>query len=212
MEISKQLLFRNIHFLAIEQLAEEYKAKGYRVKKETKIGGFQADLIAEKGDEKIVFEVKAGRMTPAKKKHLAELADYINSLGNYKFKVVIATPPKEKNIQISGIEDIIFEHLLNKLPSELDELSTHTTVEAVSDLEIHDLKIHEKNSINILGHCIVDVRIQFGSDGDARRGDGHYQYESFPMEFDLYLSYNDKGKLFIGEEINLEVNTDSYYQ
>lgn len=212
MEINKQLLYRNLHFLAIEQLAEEYTEMGYKVEKGSKIGKFQTDLIAIKDDEKIVIEVKAGRMDISKKKELAKLADYINSLGGYKFKVVIATPPKEKNIQISEFEDMIFESLINDLPPELDELSTHTTIETVSDVEIHDLIIHRKNDINVIGQGVVEVRIQFGSDGDARRGDGHFQYESFPFDFDLYLSYGSDGKLNINENANIDVDTDSYYE
>lgn len=212
MEINKQLLYRNLHFLAIQQLAEEYTEKGYKVEKESKIGKFQADLIAIKNDEKIVIEVKAGRMDSSRKKQLAKLADYINSLGGYKFKVVIATPPKEKNIQISEFEDMIFDYLINDLPSELDELSTHTTIETVSDVEIHDLIIHRKNEINVIGQGVVEVRIQFGSDGDARRGDGHFQYESFPFDFDLYLSYRIDGKLSINEDANIDIDTDSYYE
>lgn len=211
MEINKNLIYRNLHFLAIEQLAEEYTEKGYKVEKDSKIGKFQADLIAIKDDEKIVIEVKAGRMDSSRKEQLAKLADHINSLGGYKFKVVIATPPKEKNIQISEFDDMIFDYLINELPDDLDELSTHTTIETVSDVEIHDLIIHRENDINVIGQGVVEVRLQFGSVGDARRGDGHFQYDSFSFDFDLYLSYGSEGKLKINEDASINVDTDSYY-
>lgn len=212
MEISKKLIYKNLHFLAIEQLADEYKAKGYQIEKEKQIGNYRADLVVTKDDEKIVFEVKAGRMTPERKEQLAKLADYINSLREYKFKIIIARSPKEKNIQIAGFEELFFNYLINDFPSELDELSTHTTIETVSDLEIHDLIVNSGNEINVIGQGVVEVRLQYGSDGDERRGDGHYQYESFPFEFDLNLSYNPQKKLIVNESSSINIDTDSFYK
>jgi len=212
MEISKQLIYKNLHFLAIEQIAEDYKAKGYVVEKEVSIGKYRADLLATKGDEKIIFEVKAGKLTSERKEQLAKLADYINSLGNYKFKVVVARQPQEKNIQISEFDDLLFDYLLNDLPSELDELSTHTTIETVYDIEIHHLLIHNNNEINVIGQGTIEVELQYGSDGDQTRGDGHIQSDSFPFDFDLYLSYDKKSKLYIKDDATITINTDSFYE
>jgi Holliday junction resolvase len=211
MEISKQLIYKNLYFLAIEQIAEEYKSKGYLIEKEKQIGKFHADILATKGEEKIVFEVKAGIMTPERKEELAKLADYVNSLGNYKFKVVIAREPKEKNIEIASFETLLFEYLINEMPSALDELSTHTTVEFVYDIEIHNLLIHNNNEINVIGQGTVEVQLQYGSDMDQHRGDGHIQSESFPFDFDLYLNYDDNQNLRI-KDGSVNVNTDSFYE
>ena len=56
--------------------------------------------------------------------------------------------------------------------------------------------------------------LQYGSDGDARRGDGHYQYESFPLDFDLCLSNDSQEKLVIDTAHNasIEIDTDSFYE
>lgn len=212
MEISKQLIYKNLHFLAIEQLAEDYKAKGYLVEKEKQLGKYRADLVVSKNDEKIVFEVKAGKMTPESKEQLAKLTDYVNSLDDYKFKIVIARSPKEKNIHIADFEELLFDYLIKDLPSELDEISTHTTIDTVYDIEIHDLIVYSGNEINVIGQGIVEVKLQYGSDGDTRRGDGHYQYESFPFDFDLYLSYNSQKKLIINENASIDIDTDSFYE
>ena len=212
MEISKQLIYKNLHFLAIEQLADEYKAKGYIVEKEKQLGKYRADLVVSKDGEKIVFEVKTGRMSPERKEQIAKFTDYVNSLGDYKFKIIIARSPKEKNIQIVEFEELFFDYLINDFPSELDELSTHTILETISDIVIHDLIVHNGNEINVIGEGIVEVRLQYGSDGDARRGDGFYQYESFPFDFDLYLSYDSQKKLIINESASIEINTDSFYK
>lgn len=213
MEISKQLIYKNLHFLAIEQLAEEYKAKGYLVEKEKRLGKYIADLVVSKDDEKIIFEIKAGRMTPERKEQLAKLIDFVNSLNDYKFKIIIARPPREKNIQIAEFKQLFLDYLISDFPSELDELSTHTTIETVSDIEIHDLIVHIENEINVIGQGVVEVRLQYGSDGDARRGDGLYQYDSFPIDFDLYLSYNSQKKLIINDDsVSIEIDTDSFYE
>lgn len=212
MEISKQLIYKNLHFLAIEQLAEEYKAKGFLVEKEKQLGNYRADLVVSKDKEKIVFEVKAGRMSPQRKEQLAKLTDYVNSLGDYKFKIIIARSPKEKNIQIAEFEELFFDYFKNDLPSELDELSTHTTIETISDIEIHELIVHSGNEIKVIGQGIIEVRLQYGSDGDERRGDGHYQYESFPFDFDLYLSYDSQEKLTINDTAFIVIDTDSFYE
>lgn len=211
MEISKQLIYKNLHFLAIEQIAEEYETKGYLIEKEKQIGKFHADLLATKGEEKIVFEVKAGILTPERKEQLAKLADYVNSLGNYKFKVVVAREPKEKNVEIVGFETLLFEFLIYDMPSELDELSTHTSIEMVYDIEIHDLIIHNDNEINVIGQGTVEVQLQYGSDGDQHRGDGHIQSETFPFDFDLYLNYDSNQKLTIRDG-SIDVDTDSFYE
>lgn len=212
MEINKQLIYKNLHFLAIEQLAEEYNTKGYLVEKEKKLGKYTADLVVSKDNEKIVFEVKTGKMTPKRKEQLIKLTDYVNSLGDYKFKIIIARSPKEKNIQIAEFEELFFDYLLSDLPSELDELSTHTTIESVSEIEIHDLNVNSGNKINVIGQGIVKVKLQYGSDGDGRRGDGLYQYESFTFDFELYLSYNSQMKLIINDNASIEIDTYSFYE
>lgn len=211
MEISKHLIYKNLHFLAIEQLAEEYKSLGYQVEKEKRIGNFVADLIVSKDDEKIVFEVKSRKMDSSQKEHLAKLADYINSLGEYKFKIIVASPPTEKTIDIVDFEQILYDYIIQDLPSELDMLSTHTFVEEISTIEIHNIILHENNEINVIGEGVVEVKLQFGSDGDQRRDDGHINYDSFPFTFDLYLSYSSENELYIKSENSLEIDTDSYY-
>jgi len=212
MEIDKRLLYRKLHILAIEQLKEEYSNKGYNVISDAKIGAFEADLFATKDEEKIIIEVKTGRMTPQRKKRLAEIADYVSTLDGYQFKVVVATPPREKIIEISGLDEVIYNAFANNLPSELDSLSTHTTIDSVMDVEVHNLLMHNGNQVNIMGQGVVEVGFRFGSSADERKGDGYSKYESFPFDFDFYLSYNEKGDMYISEVNTLEVNTDSYYE
>jgi Holliday junction resolvase len=210
MEINKKYLTKYLHDIAIEQIADDYAKRGYAVAKEEKLGKFNADIVARKGEEKIVIEIKSGKMTPDRKEKLASIADYVRGLGGYKFLVVIATPPKEKRLEIEGIESIITSYILNENLSELDSLSTHTTVDEVTDVDLDEIKI-VGNLIFVKGDGVVSVRLQFGSDGDQGRGDGHKTSDNFPFEFEITLEFSDDDKLRIIEVDKLEVDTSSYY-
>ncbi len=210
MEIKKKYLTKHLHDIAIEQIAEDYIQKGYSVEKETKLGEFQADLVVKKEDEQIVIEVKTGKLTPKRRKNISGLADYIRNLGGYKFKVVIATQPKEKILEIDGIETLLTNYVLYEFPDELDELSTHTRPDEVTDVDIDEMKI-SGTSIFVKGDGVISVELQFGSDGDQDKGDGFKTYDNFPFEFQITLEYNTENELEITEVDKIEVDTSSYY-
>lgn len=210
MEIKKKYLGKYLHDIAIEQIAEDYIQKGYQVNREERLGKFQADLVARKGEDQIVIEVKAGKMTPDRKQKIAGIADYVRSLGNYKFLVVIATPPKEKKLEIEDIETLISNYIHNDLPSDLDELSSHTRPDEVFDIDIDEINISGEN-IFVKGDGVVSVELQFGSDGDQDKGDGFKSYDNFPFDFEITLAYNSKKELEIIEVDKFDVDTSSYY-
>ncbi len=210
MEIKKKYLGKYLHDIAIEQIAEDYIQKGYQINKEERLGKFQADLVARKGEDQIVIEVKAGKMTPDRKQKIAGIADYVRSLANYKFLVVIATPPKEKKLEIEDIETLITNYIHNDLPSELDELSSHTRPDEVFDIDIDEINISGEN-IFVKGDGVVSVELQFGSDGDQDKGDGLKSYDNFPFNFEITLAYNSKKELEIIEVDKFDVDTSSYY-
>lgn len=210
MEIKRKYFARYLHDIAIEQIAAEYTEKGYKVSRETKLGKYQADLIAEKNNEKIVIEVKSGELSQKRKAELTELADYVRKQGNYKFLVAVATAPKEKKLEIDEIERLLTDEFIADFPSDLDELSTHTRIEEVSDIDIDEIAIRGER-IFVVGDGVVSVELQYGSDNDQERGDGQTLNDSFPFEFEVTLKYNDKGKLVIDEVDKLDVDTSSFY-
>jgi very-short-patch-repair endonuclease len=210
MEIKRKYFARYLHDIAIEQIAEEYRQKGYKVSTESKIGKYQADLIAEKKDEKIVIEVKSGELTRERKERMTDLANYVRSQGNYKFIIAVATTPKDKKLEIEGIEHLLTEEMITNLPSELDELSTHTRIEEVTDIDIDEIEIRGAN-IFVAGDGVVSVELQYGSDNEQTTGDGQIMDDSFPFEFELTLKYNEKNKLQIDEVDKLDVDTSSFY-
>jgi hypothetical protein len=184
--------------------------KGYAIFKEERLGKYQVDLMAKKGDETVVIEVNSGKMTPDKKEAIRQLGNYVREQENYKFLVAIATPPKEKRFEVADIEDLLTHEMIEHLPDELDEISTHIRIEEVRDIDIDEINIEGK-SIFVRGDGVVTVELQYGSDGGQNNGDGYKTEDSFPFDFELTLQYNDKNKLEVSKINNLEVDTSSYY-
>lgn len=210
MEIKKKYLGKYLYEIAIEQIADDYRRKGYQVNKEVKLGKFRADLVARKGEEQIVIEVKAGKMTPDRRQKIAGIAEYVRSLGNYKFLVVIATPPKEKKLEIEDIKTLISNYIHYDLPSELDELSAHTRPDEVIDIDIDEINISGEN-IFVKGDGVVSVELQFGPDGDQDKGGGFKSYDKFPFDFEITLAYNSERELEIVDVDKFDIDTSLYY-
>ena len=57
----KDYLRKNYEKSALEQIADDYRDKGYKVDADVREGPFRVDLVATKGDEKIFIELKTGK-------------------------------------------------------------------------------------------------------------------------------------------------------
>jgi Holliday junction resolvase len=202
-EIKEKYLGKYMHEIAIDQIADEYLQKGYEITKEENLGDFRADLIARKGDEQIVIEVKTGKLSSLRKQELAGLANYVRSKNGYKFLVAVATPPQNKKIDIEGLEQMITNYIHSDLPSELDELSTHTRLDEVTDVNIDKIQISE-NSFFIEGEGVISVELQFGSDVDQDNSNGFKSYDNFPFKFAMKLILDNNFQFEIEEVIDLK--------
>lgn len=100
MEIKRKYLLNYLHQIAIDQLTDEYTSKNYIVSVNEKIGNYTTDLIARKGTEMIVIEVKTGKMSKEKREAMIGLGDSVRRLQNCKFLVVLAAPHKEKKLRL----------------------------------------------------------------------------------------------------------------
>ena len=54
----------------------------------------------------------------------------------------------------------------------------------------------------------VYINMQYGSDGDYRRGDGARLSDSYPFSFEVVLD----GDMEIKEVVSLEADTSSFYE
>lgn len=191
---------------AIEELAETYAAQGYDIQRGAQIGNYPADLLIKKGEELVVFAVKSDDWSKEKIKEVQNVRhEVVHQLGG-KFNLILASPPQEKVIEVTGIEDILLSALQND-PQELSELAMHTTIEGVSDAMITSVRI-EKNRIHAEGSGVVSVEIQWGSNGDNHSDRRIAATDNFPFQFKLLFD----GNLNILATPAIEVDVSSFYE
>src|SRR5690606_2394527 len=111
-----------LHKMVSDQLQEEYLKDGWKVSIDEKLGKQTADLIARKGKKTLVFEIKVSEYSDKKKKQVEKLQQEIVKMG-YEFRLVIANPPKERSIEVIGLNHLFYEYFINETPDELNELS-----------------------------------------------------------------------------------------
>ena len=179
--------------------------KGYRVEQEYRLKGYSFDLMAEKGNERIFFEIKSANALPGYRKILRQMAAAVQEINNATFKLVVVNPPRQKNIEIENLEDILFQCFLNDLPAELDALSTHTRISDISDVEVLDVEIN-KEGIRVAGEGLVTVSLQYGADSEQE--DEEAIYDTFPFKFQVLLNH----QLELIECAKIEVDVSSFYQ
>lgn len=88
----------------IARLAQDYKAQGYQVYTELagseapeSIVGVRPDLVAKKGDETIIIEVKTRETTEVGREKIEKLARYAESVPGTRFDIVMTNPrPKQE--------------------------------------------------------------------------------------------------------------------
>lgn len=206
MLIDHDIAQRHWRAAAEEQLERQYLGQGYVVKRETKIGDFRADLIASRGKELVVVEVKTGGEEAQKAKHVTQLRNYVvHHLGG-QFKLVYVAPPREISVEIEEIDKILLGLVVDD-PQGLNDLATHIHIEEVDGVEIEAVTINP-SEILVTGSATVYLELQYGSDSDFDRGDGSRLNDSYPFTFRIAIS----GKLGLIRVDELEIDTSSFYE
>ena len=102
--------------MLVRKTAEEYRDKGYEVSGEILLDflpGFCADLVARKGDEVIVIEVKS-RASLATNPGISELARIIDSKPGWSFELILVGEP-EKLEAPAGSQALEGENILGRI-------------------------------------------------------------------------------------------------
>lgn len=198
-------LIQYLHEAKALEIIEELRAKGYQVVKDKKEGSFQFDIVATKGKEKVYIEIKTGSSIKKASPQLASMAHYVQSIPNARFEFVVANPPRKKEIAIEGLEEELFDYLINNFPSELDILSTHTRIKDVSNIDIDKITV-EPDMISVSGSATVEVSLQYGSDREQEEGD--IMNDSFPLKFEVVLDSDLK----IQDVQQMDIDTSSWFE
>lgn len=195
MRISKSILNQTWLKAAIEQTAIDYLSQGYSIQKQVRIADMQADLVVQKDNNVIFFEFKSGKWDTEKINQALKLRNYVVNNQAGKFKLVLVNTPEEKQVQIDGLKDILYNLCLEKaIPELCNKLTIQVTLEKVSDIEISYSKIHQKE-IEVKGSVIA----HFQAEADK---------ESFLASF--YLTLNDDLELKTLHEFNFDLSSYEY--
>jgi len=199
MKIDEQILQRHIEAAAADQLARDLTGKGYAVAQHADFGGLQADLVARKGDEVVVYEFKAPASAKAGwARQMSQLKEQAARQGA-RFRLVFVRPPRESRVEIDGIEAMLQEAIANNLPAELDELSAETYVDEVSDVEVEAIEVRN-SEIAVQGTATVSVQL---NDDDGEE----WTKEHFPFRFDVALGPDGK----LARTNSIDVDTSDWY-
>ena len=101
----------------------------------------------------------------------------------------------------------VLGHLLNETLSGMYNIATHYRQGSVWIDEITVDEIDAKKiSFSFVGSAEADL--QWGSDGDVERGDGHVHTASFPMSGSVWAPVTDIQQL---RDLEVEVDTESWF-
>jgi len=143
----------------------------------------------------------------------SEIDKYVKIIIEAFVKLFLTIKECRENL-ISRLEDSIdkelIDHSVSEIIDKIDILATHYWVEHISS-EKH--KVIEINNSHILieTNGIIEVKLQYGSGGDMKRGDGLQTYDSFPFHCQLSCKVNNI-HLFDTKIETLEVDTESWYE
>ncbi|WP_308230611.1 hypothetical protein [uncultured Prevotella sp.] len=96
--------------------------------------------------------------------------------------------------------------------SDIDILSTHSSIEnyCIDSITVDDITSQEV-VLKVSGS--VDVRLQYGSDGDQRRGDGYVTNMNIPYEASVSADIKASLKKFhLNGNIQFDFDTNPYYE
>ena len=194
-----------IHYLEAakaDQVAAELAAEGYNVVREPKQPDDSYDLIATKDGKTIAIEIKARSALQEASEQIRRLREQALQRGYNEFRLIVANPPREKIIEIAGLEEALTRHLTEDVPQELYDVASQPYIYGLSDLEINAINVSE-TGIRVTGTGILDVALAWGG---GKERDGVSLNTDFPLGFDVTLN-ND---LQIAEVHQMNVDTSSF--
>lgn len=116
---------------------------------------------------------------------------------------------------MNAVYNAVDKDMINKFYmetyNEIDMLATHHEVLSYT---VTSQKEVDKNNetITIQADGVVNARLQYGSDGDIRRGDGYETQMDFPFTSEFVVNYkNQNGNIYI-ESAEIKVDNNSFFE
>lgn len=191
MKIGINEIISGIEYTAIQKITKELVRNGFVVRNQfssSQNSRLVFDLYAEKDEDKRIYELKIGK-NKIQKKQFAALQAEAKKLGA-KLYIVYLEIPRSKEIDFEGLDQIIYESLLDDFPGEIDSLSTHTTIESVEDIEIDSINISDR-IVKLTGSGTINVHLQFGSRSDLKNSDAIDDVSAVDFFFKLSIDISN---------------------
>ena len=185
----------------LEELAVDLERRGYRVARDAQVGDQFVDLLAERGEERLAFEIKARSRLQASTQDVVQLREAARDAGLTELRLIVVNPPHAVDVSIEDLHSELLRYFSeNELPKELLALSPGARVEGVSDIDTESVEIRRAR-IHVRGRATADIEFN-----DARGGvrDGLTASDSFQFSFDLELGPD----LRIAQMKHLSIDTE----
>ncbi|MGX9522277.1 pPIWI-associating nuclease domain-containing protein [Vibrio mediterranei] len=105
--------------------------------------------------------------------------------------------------------DFVEQEITSEIPEALDELSSHTFVEEVQ-LDGFEIDSIDHEFVYITGSSTAYVTLNYGSNSDRKRGDGHSMNEDFPVSFKCKAKVNNPKRAFVIRD-SISVSNASWF-
>ena len=192
MKIGMNEVIGGIEKVAMDRIKEGLEKEGFNV---TTNKNF--DIYAEKETDRRIYELKLGK-NKIQKKQYVKLQKKAEELGA-KLYIVYLEIPYSKSIEFDGLNELLYENIINNFPNELDILSTHTYIEEISDIDISSIEITD-NGLKANGSGSMYLRLQYGSDSDIKSDIGAEDYMTVDFFFKVTVN------------VSLDSITKAYYK
>lgn len=127
------------------------------------------------------------------------------------FELICESKEKIEEAAFDCVDEEMVSSFYSTTFNEIDSLATHHEIEYFLVNRIEKVG-QDEESFYMEADGVVNVRLQYGSDGDMKRDDGHEMRIDFPFTSSFSASFkNDKGDVHI-EETNIDVDTSSFYE
>ncbi|HEX5506261.1 MAG TPA: hypothetical protein VFW96_26835 [Thermomicrobiales bacterium] len=188
----------------VEEVAGELEAAGYTVTRGVRDGNLVYDLVAARDGRKIAIEVQAQSALRESVGKIRELRAWAREHGYDEFRLVVVNPPRERIVAIPALKEALCTYLSDNFPAALDGLSSHTSLNRVSGVDVASVEITEAGS-HVTGSGVAEVMLQYGG---GTPSDGVSGEADVPFSFDLLLD----PQLRIAEVYALEVDTSEFHE
>lgn len=187
----------------VDELTRELEAEGYQVFKDLQDGNVRYDLVATRAGRKVAIEVKARGTLRNAAPQLRQMREQARQHGYDEFRLVVVSPPRERIIEVDGLQAILLEYLAEHNHPQLEALSFNTDIVRLSVLEINAITV-TADTIHVTGTGIIDVTLAYGI--DEPHGGMSLDLD-FPLTFDILLDHT----LRISEARDIEIDTSSVH-